>query len=66
MRFYPQDIIDVLPELFNMTKYGNKEFIEGEAVKKLVSKYNIPDDKFEKFYRAVTGQTPTDFPKQYK
>ena len=62
-RFYPQDIIDVLPQLFVSNKYENTKFIQSQEAKRLVSKLKIPDPKFEGFYNAMTNDHT--FPKQY-
>ena len=65
MRWYPSDTIDVLPHLFKMDKFRNQEFIDQNA-KSLISKYSIPDVKFEQFYRAMCGIKYSEFPKTYK
>eukprot|EP01084_Bolivina_argentea_P185434 319771_1 len=55
VRFLPQDIIDVLPRLFDI-KYGmNKHFdISHNAVKDIVSKTAFRDNYFRNWYKKTT------------
>ncbi len=65
VRFYPQDILDLLPHLFVMDE-RNKKFIESVDAIKLVQQMEIPDTKFEEFYSALTNKKSNQFPKRYE
>ena len=65
-RFYPQDIIDVLPSIF-VKSDKNKAFAISEEAQRLANKMTtfIPDNKFERFYRGVHGMKTNEFPRKY-
>eukprot|EP00486_Rosalina_sp_Unknown_P016080 CAMPEP_0201594826 /NCGR_PEP_ID=MMETSP0190_2-20130828/192025_1 /ASSEMBLY_ACC=CAM_ASM_000263 /TAXON_ID=37353 /ORGANISM="Rosalina sp." /LENGTH=1042 /DNA_ID=CAMNT_0048054591 /DNA_START=564 /DNA_END=3693 /DNA_ORIENTATION=- len=68
-RFYPQDIVEVLPKLFvcdHRDTFGNKEFAESVGIKRLASKMKITDTKFEEFYRSINRLNEKEFPKQFE
>eukprot|EP01084_Bolivina_argentea_P105331 188602_1 len=65
VRFYPEDILELLPHLFIMDKY-NKKWVESMDAIRLVKQMEIPDRKFEKFYSALTNKKSNEFPKQYE
>ena len=65
-RFYPQDILDVFPEIFKMDEKESEEFeSEGkEELKKMIAEIRpFTDTKFEQFYGAIKQKL--DFPKAY-
>jgi len=48
-RFYPNDIINVLPHLFVKNKQNTLTKSQYKTLQSWVKKYPIPDDKFDKF-----------------
>eukprot|EP01084_Bolivina_argentea_P031652 58583_1 len=66
MRFYPSDIINVLPIIFDNNVYGNKQFVCGKSGKSLVSQMNINDLQFERFYCGLSNKQLHEFPIKYK
>ena len=67
-RFYPQDIVEILPRLFvcdERDTFKNKEFSKSVEIQRLAAKMKIVDTKFEEFYRSVNRLNEKDFPKQY-
>ena len=66
-RFYPQDIVEVLPQLFvhdDRDTFGNKEYAKSMEIKRLASKMKIVDLKFEEFYRSINRMNEKEFPKK--
>eukprot|EP01084_Bolivina_argentea_P094902 170630_1 len=65
-RFYPQDIVELLPHIFRKDK-DNKDFSVSNEAKRLIKKMNkcIKDPKFEMFYRGVNQWNKYRFPKRY-
>lgn len=63
-RFYPEDVIGVLPKIFNMNQ-ENKDFIESDDTKRLLDQMEISDRKFEEFYRRLHHLQKSSFPKKY-
>ena len=68
LRFYPQDIVDVLPVIFDERfSAKNVEFKDSDKAKRMVNGVLIRDKFFEHFYRHLTGKRLRDFPsQQYK
>ena len=67
-RFYPQDIVEVLPKFFvcdDRDKFGNKAFAESVEIKRLVSNMKIEDTKFEEFHRSINRLSQEKFPRQF-
>ena len=63
-RFYPQDVVGVLPQIFNMEEKAREEFIKSEETKKQISEmYDFTDKKFQTFYCSLRGKS--DFPIKY-
>ena len=64
-RFYPQDMMDVLPCLFKRTK-ESEQFVAGEQIKRLIRtiQHRTPftDTKFEQLYCKLRQNM--DFPKR--
>ena len=66
-RFYPQDIINVLPTIFVKSYENNKFATSREAMKLINDMYElIRDNKFEEFHRTVNGMKENEFPLRYK
>ena len=66
MRFYPQDIVHVLPKIFVKNKYENDKFISSKIGEILAGQMKINDPQFERFYCALSGKQPHEFPIKYK
>lgn len=66
-RFYPQDLLNVLPEIF-IKSNKNQHFAKSDYAKRMVNDMTglICDDRFEQFHRAVNDKKEKDFPVQYK
>eukprot|EP00483_Globobulimina_turgida_P006251 UN06261 len=60
-RFYPQDILEVFPKLFDMSYGNNEKFIQSDAAKAVAKNILIKDIHFETFYRSFGNDK--DFPK---
>ena len=65
LRFYPSDIIHVLPQMFVNDKYENDKFVSSKISKVLASQMRINDPQFERFYCALSGKQPHEFPIRY-
>ena len=64
-RFYPQDIVDVLPKIFKMDEKEKEEFITSDDTKiKIKQMKDFKDSKFETFYCSLRQKR--NFPKTYK
>merc|ERR1712013_179998 len=65
VRFYPQDIIDVLPVIFD-ARYSkkNREFADSVDAKRMVNGVLIRDKYFEHFYRHLMAKKVSEFPSQ--
>ena len=68
-RFYMQDIITLLPEIF-IKNNENQHFAASDYAKRLVNNMTennlISDKKFEQFYRAFNDKKENEFPIEYK
>eukprot|EP01084_Bolivina_argentea_P273155 465228_1 len=53
-RFYPQDILELLPYMFRKDS-KNADFAASAEAKELITKMSINDAKFETFYSKVNG-----------
>ena len=65
-RFFGQDIVQILPEIFVKNK-ENKIFAASDEAKRLSNQMNklIPDKDFEKFHRVVNNMKKGEFPMNY-
>jgi len=66
-RFYPQDILDIFPAIFDK-KYlrkANKEFLKSDRLKAMMNGMLIHDPCFEYFYRHLTGKSNDEFPMRF-
>lgn len=62
LRFYPQDLVDVLPILFD-TNYGNnKKFTDSMEAKRMTNGMLIKDKYFEHFFNDLTQKKENEFP----
>ena len=66
MRFYPSDIIHVLPKIFVNDEYENDKFATTKISQVLASQMKINDPQFERFYCALSGKQPHEFPIRYR
>eukprot|EP01083_Nonionella_stella_P100251 282482_1 len=64
-RFYPQDILELLPFIFEKNTQ-NKQFIASNMAKKLIMEMPLMDTRFEKFYRGLNRLHEYEFPRQYE
>eukprot|EP01083_Nonionella_stella_P199338 731035_1 len=56
MRFFGEDVINVLPLFFDDTLPGNKEFLNGQKIIEISKKLQFVDSKFESFMNFVNKQ----------
>ena len=62
-RFYPQDILEVLPEIFKMDTKEREDFVTSDQIKRIIRNMKpFHDDKFEHFYCALRQKK--NFPKK--
>ena len=67
LRFYPQDINDILPIIFDKNYKLNKNFKDSIHAKSMINGIFINDKYFEHFYRHLTQKKENQFPtKKYK
>lgn len=60
-RFYPQDIIEIFPNLFDMEYDNNQSFINSDKIKEIAKKIVLSDLHFETFYKSFGNDD--SFPK---
>ena len=67
LRFYPQDIVDVLPRLFDNDYGKNRSFASSMESKRMTNGIMIQDKYFEHFYNDLTSKKWYEFPtRKYK
>ena len=62
LRFYPQDIVDVLPALFDDSYGDNEAFANSTELRRMTQGILIEDKYFEHFYNHLTAKTCDKFP----
>ena len=60
LRFYPEDIVNVLPALFDNNYDDNKLFTASDEVKRMTEELVIKDKYFEHFYNALAKENDDD------
>ena len=60
IRFYPEDILNILPIIFN-----DKKFSKNNNSKRLMNGILIYDKYFQQFYKDLTNKQNTQFPLKY-
>ena len=66
-RFYPQDILDVFPEIFKMDEKERETFQNKKVdkIKEVIARMRpLRDEQFERFYCKLRQRS--DFPKVYE
>ena len=56
LRFYPQDIVDVLPIMFDDNYGDNAQFAESIDAKRMTHGILVKDKYFEYFYNDLTNK----------
>lgn len=62
LRFYPEDIVQVLPILFDDNYGDNKSFANSRDAKRMTHGLLIQDKYFEHFYNDLTQKKENEFP----
>ena len=67
-RFYPQDIINILPEIFDKQYMENKnmQFIQSDVAKRIINGILIRDIYFEYFYQHLMDKKEDELMVKYK
>ena len=63
-RFYPQDIFDILPQLFRMEREKAEQIMKSVEFNRMIKQMKpYTDRKFENFYKSLRQRI--DFPTEY-
>ena len=65
LRFYPQDIVQVLPSLFAENYKKNASFKDSEDAQRMIQEMLIKDKYFEHFYNDLTQKKKNEFPRKF-